>query len=84
MINIDAGLDDAIAVLLLVIVVSGYYLSKHLSNPIDIPDQYWYEVPQQSESASVSRKKAESRNITVAWKEKVRSSQENVMGSRLI
>lgn len=75
MITLDAGPDDALAVVLLVLLASGYYLSKHLSNPIDIPDQYWYEVPQQSSSACVSReKRAESRDICITWKQKVRDS----------
>lgn len=71
MIQLEPTYSDAGAVLLFVLVVSGYCLSKHLSNSVDIPDQYWYIVPQLADGVSSTReKKALSRDISVVWKEK--------------
>lgn len=68
----QANYGDVFAILIVIVAVSSFYISKRLSNPIDIPDRFWHEVPQASSEQTVAREKtAQSRNIAIAFREQV-------------
>ena len=69
----QASYEDALVFLMIALAVSSYYISKRLSTPIDIPEQFWYEVPQKSSAQTAAREKiAQSRNIARVFREQVR------------
>ena len=68
----QANYGDVYAILVVFVAVSSFYISKRLSNPIDIPDRFWHEVPQASSEQTAAREKtAQSRNIAIAFREQV-------------
>ena len=69
----QATYDDALVFLMIALAVGSYYISKRLSTPIDIPERFWYEVPQRSSEQTAAREKiAQSRNIARVFREQVR------------
>lgn len=69
----QVGRDDVYVLLAVVAFLSYRSLKRHLSPSKDIPDEFWYQVPQSTQAQAVSRQeKADARNIVRVLDKQVR------------
>lgn len=68
-----AGREDAYVLLAALAFLSYRSLKRHLAPSQDIPDEFWYQVPQSTQAQVVSRQeKADARNIVRVLDKQVR------------